>query len=524
MNRSKRSLPPIRFVGSCKSVNRYRQGTTLMEVLFAIGIVLVGLVGIAALIPLAGRQVADSKTATLAASMAQNAYRSIEAANMHVPSTDRPWLIARDDPNHPTGQQFTAYGSFESLINEEATWVALESVKAGVPNAVALPMSRAYASRRGYCIDPLFWSTQPFDRLKTPPVPLAQGATSGDFPYRRSRFPYFHERFNPVDGVDLTKNAVIRTNEISNHPTPLAVDAAAPPRMTRISYAASPFAPYIPSRSRFAESIFASTDDVTNPLSSGDRSLNGIRGYFTQGSGMAMGENLMQVASSQGISWLATLAPLEQAGSIVNSQFRLSVILFAGRDRSFQAPGSGVDFKALPNAEQVAWAYQPEFTTGLNRPPMGATAPLSFEYSYCGENGFAVDLYWNSAYATPVKVGDWVMLSRRWRTLANSGNSTLDELNTVQVHRWYRVVGAMPTQVGVPAVPLPHTQTNPGGVTRQSVQLLGPDWYFQYPVNTPLGGNNAIPTTPIDQQRPTQATIVRGVSAVYERTVNIPLE
>lgn len=535
MNRSKRSLPPIRFVGSCKSVNRYRQGTTLMEVLFAIGIVLVGLVGIAALIPLAGRQVADSKTATLAASMAQNAYRSIEAANMHVPSTDRPWLIARDDPNHPTGQQFTAYGSFESLINEEATWVALEAVKAGVPNAVALPMSRAYASRRGYCIDPLFWSTQPFDRLKTPPVPLAQGATSGDFPYRRSRFPYFHERFNPVDGVDLTKNAVIRTNEISNHPTPLAVDAAAPPRMTRISYAASPFAPYIPSRSRFAESIFASTDDVTNPLSSGDRSLNGIRGYFTQGSGMAMGENLMQVASSQGISWLATLAPLEQAGSIVNSQFRLSVILFAGRDRSFQAPGSGVDFKALPNAEQVAWAYQPEFTTGLNRPPMGATAPLSFEYSYCGENGFAVDLYWNSAYATPVKVGDWVMLSRRWRTLANSGNSTLDELNTVQVHRWYRVVGAMPTQefTNTLPVPLPHVDpakvaipppATPRRTTRQSVQLLGPDWYFQYPVNTPLGGNNAIPTTPIDQQRPTQATIVRGVSAVYERTVNIPLE
>ncbi|MFN9550652.1 MAG: hypothetical protein ACK56Q_10295, partial [Pirellulaceae bacterium] len=215
----------------------------------------------------------------------------------------------------------------------------------------------------------------------------------------------------------------------------------------------------------------------------GDRSLNGIRGYFTQGSGMAQGENLMQVASSQGISWMATLAPLEQAGSIVNNQFRLSVVLFANRDRSFDASGIGLDIKTLPNSEQVAWAYQPDFTSGLSRfsmsgpPPAVPTPPLMYEYSYCGENGFAVDLYWNSAYATPVKVGDWVMLSRRWRTAADSGNALLDEMNTVQVHRWYRVVGAMPTQVGVPAVPLPHTQTNPGGVTRQSLQLLGPDWY-----------------------------------------------
>ncbi|MFN5853742.1 MAG: hypothetical protein ACK44Q_18100 [Pirellulaceae bacterium] len=503
-----------------------RRGTTLMEVLFAIGIVLVGLVGIAALIPLAGRQVVDSKTATLAASMAQNSYRSIEAANMHVPSTDRPWLIARDDPNHPTGRQFTAYGSFESLIDEEATWVASQAINGGVPNTVAIPMARAYASRRGYCIDPLFWASQPFvpATSSAPPLPIVQDALSTDFPYRRSRFPHYHERFNPIDGVNLANASIDRSNEIITHPTPFQVEAGAPPRMTRITYAASPFAPYIPARARFAESIFASTDDVTNPLSTGDRSLNGIRGYFTQGSGMAQGANMMQVASSQGISWLATLAPLEQAGSIVNNQVRLSVVLFANRDRSFQAPGSSVDFKALPNAEQVAWAYQPEFTTGLNRPPMGATAPLSIEYSYCGENGFALDLYWNSAYATPVKVGDWVMLSRRWRTAANSGNALLDEMNTVQVHRWYRVVGAMPTQefTNTLPVPLPHVDpakvaipppTDPRRTTRQSVQLLGPDWYFQGPLNW----NDP-------QQRPTQATIVRGVSAVYERTVNIPLE
>jgi type II secretory pathway pseudopilin PulG len=504
-----------------------RRGTTLMEVLFAIGIVLVGLVGIAALIPLAGRQVVDSKTATLAASMAQNAYRSIEAANMHVPSTDRPWLIARDDPTHATGQQFTAYGSFSSLLDDEATWVASQAINGGVPNTVAIPMARAYASRRGYCIDPLFWASQPFVPAATsnPPAPINQNASSGDFPYRRSRFPYYHERFNPIDGVDLANASVDRSNEIVTHPTALQVDAGAPPRMTRITYAASPFAPYIPARARFAESLFASTDDVTNPLSSGDRSLNGIRGYFTQGSGMAQGENLMQVASSQGISWMATLAPLEQAGSIVNDQFRLSVVLFANRDRSFQAPGIA-DLRSMPNAEQVAWAFQPDFVSGLTKPPMGPAAPLSNEYSYCGENGFAVDLYWNSAYATPVKVGDWVMLSRRWRTAANSGNTILDELNTVQLHRWYRVVSAMTPQEFKNTLPvaLPHVDPakvaippsppkDPRRTTRQSVQLLGPDWYFQGPLNW----NDP-------QQRPTQATIVRGVSAVFERTVDIPME
>jgi hypothetical protein len=240
---------------------------------------------------------------------------------------------------------------------------------------------------------------------------------------------------------------------------------------------------------------------------------------------MAQGENLMQVASSQGISWMATLAPMEQAGSIVNDQFRLSVVLFANRDRSFQAPGI-VDLKLMPNAEQVAWAFQPDFVSGLTKPPMGPTAPLSNEYSYCGENGFAVDLYWNSAYATPVKVGDWVMLSRRWRTAANSGNPILDELNTIQLHRWYRVVSAMTPQEFNNTLPVALPHVDPGKVaippsppkdprrtTRQSVQLLGPDWYFQGPLNW----NDP-------QQRPTQATIVRGVSAVYERTVTIPMD
>jgi hypothetical protein len=435
--------------------------------------------------------------------MAQNSYRSIEAANLHVPSTDRPWLIARDAPAN--AREFSAYGSFENLIDIEAA--ALVSAS---NNSVSFSQAKTYISRRGYCIDPLFWSSQPVEPPNLQiPVPHPRDAAL-DFPYRRSRFPHYHELYNPVYDPVTVKAQSPKLDIVSNISF---IEDTSPPRMMRITYAASPFAPYIPARARFAESLFASTDDVTNPLSSGDRSLNGIRGYFTQGSGMAQGENLMQVASSQGISWMATLAPLEQAGNIVNNQFRLSVILFANRDRSFDASGIGLDIKTLPNSEQIAWAFQPDFVTGLTKPPMGPTVPLSNEYSYCGENGFAVDLYWNSAYATPVKVGDWVMLSRRWRTAANSGNTMLDELNTIQLHRWYRVVSAMTPQVGVPAVQLPHTASNPGGVTRQSVQLLGPDWYFQ----APLASNDP-------QQRPTQATIVRGVSAVYERTVTIPMD
>jgi hypothetical protein len=500
-----------------------------MEVLFAIGIVLVGLVGIAALIPLAGRQVVDSKTATLGAAMAQNAYRAIEAANLHVPSTDRRWLIARDDSTHPTGQQFTEYKSFESLIDAEATWVANLAINNGVANTVAIPLARAYASRRGYCIDPLFWSNQPIEPPNAKvPFPHPRDAAV-DFPYRRSRFPHYHELYNPLYDPVATQASGGKINIIPNL---TGIDDTSSPRMFRISYASSPFAPYIPARARFAESIFASTDDITNPLSNGDRSLNGIRGYFTQGGTLAQGANLMQAASSQGISWMATLAPIEQSGSVVANQFRLSVILFANRDRTFDASGIDLDPRALPNAEQVAWAYQPDFSTLSFRKHMSTDEPprppLMYEYSYCGENGFAVDFYCNSLQATPVKVGDWVMLSRRWRNTADSGNPILDELNTVQLHRWYRVVSAMPPQIGVPSIPLPHTKTNPNGVARQSVQLIGPDWYFQHPPVTPLGGNpNAPlpPTTPgLDQQRPTQATIVRGVSAVYERTVTIPME
>ncbi|MFN5947493.1 MAG: hypothetical protein ACK43N_03235, partial [Pirellulaceae bacterium] len=118
--------------------------------------------------------------------------------------TDRPGLTARDEPNPPPGRQFTAYGSFASLIDDEATWVASQAINGGVPNTVAIPMARAYASRRGYCIDPLFWASQPFvpATSSAPPLPIVQDALSTDFPYRRSRFPHYHERFNPIDGVN----------------------------------------------------------------------------------------------------------------------------------------------------------------------------------------------------------------------------------------------------------------------------------------------------------------------------------
>lgn len=69
--------------------NRRRAGVSLLEVVFSIGIVLIGLVGIAALLPLAGVQASKGLTADRAAQLGQRAVQDFHVRGMTQPRSWR---------------------------------------------------------------------------------------------------------------------------------------------------------------------------------------------------------------------------------------------------------------------------------------------------------------------------------------------------------------------------------------------------------------------------------------------------
>ena len=73
-----------------------RDGVTVLEVLFAVGIILVGLVGIAAMVPFAARQASQSYKITHGLATASNTLASFKGDLMIKPSIDRPWVFVDD--------------------------------------------------------------------------------------------------------------------------------------------------------------------------------------------------------------------------------------------------------------------------------------------------------------------------------------------------------------------------------------------------------------------------------------------
>ncbi len=485
--------------------SQLRRAVTIIEVLFATGILLVGLYGLIILIPLAGRQALESYAYTQTTAASQNAFREFQARGFHYPSRNRPWLFCEDValggvPGVAVYDQPPAY------YNAFATpaFIPLRSYKelvqyhAGklVASGLAVDTAQSVASQYGYCIDPLFWSAQPLNGTD----PILAGTEAG---YRRSRFPYYQDGLNPLENPASPSNAW-----------------ANQPRMARITFPSAPLSStsavypaittgFVPIKGKLAQKMFASSDDVTNPISDSDGSVNGIRGFYTATTG-----DVLQNAVRQNVSWLATLTPLEQDTATIPSAFTLSIVAFHNRDRAFEAPSSSPTIPAdpndLPDAERMAWAVPPDLAT---YPAMGTGIPFSTEAAYSGTNGFDLELYANGNVKSRIKPGEWIMLSRELYFSPTSSR---------HIHKWYRVVSVSeePEEIGsagFPSLTDPYGNTYPSAnvpvVWRQTVHVVGPDWIFSQRM---APGGFA--------QCPTIATIVPNVLSVYERVVDIPWE
>ncbi|MHB8951661.1 MAG: type IV pilus modification PilV family protein [Pirellulaceae bacterium] len=247
------------------------------------------------------------------------------------------------------------------------------------------------------------------------------------------------------------------------------IDAGTVLSMPRITLSPSPWAAGNLVMGRLqADQIFTSDDELVFELPS-DRTLGPLQSFSLAPT--APFAPLRRSINGY-TSWMATVVPrLDRMGNLTD-EYTLSIVVFSRR--VIDAPVNNVNAVNVASERVVHVAIisgQPAFFSG--QPAVG---------------GGDLELVTrrNNEEDLRLRTGDWVMLS---------GTKLRPGLPTpIQVHKWYRVANA-----GEEAV---FDAGNNNWV--RDVTLIGPDWDWM---------SNISPTT--------QVTIVRGVVAVFEKTIRL---
>jgi hypothetical protein len=482
-----------------------RAGLTMLEVIFAMVVILVGLVAVGLLIPLAGRQAADSYQITQGLAAGESAVAMVKASEIIQPSTGSPWCI-RDD---------NAGFSYKTESLQRAyDLLGLSFSPTNDPTIACVYQNRAIGY--GFCLDPLFWGEQ--QPSINDPLPA---------PFVRSQFPCLKEDFNPASIGD---------------PSPPAYGGSVP-RLIRVSawnpssVQGAPFAQqadgYLP---RPAATRLATLEggDLVQFSPDVNKALGPLRSVYTSPEtvfpirGNPVAPVLGDPVAPDTPSWMMTLTPsistplLPQSVTIQNfiagvpdsksnqpvripSNYDLAIVVFSKRDVRDINKDMSATAQNLPNSERI-----------LRVSDIASEALTSGTFNLTLEG---------SPYINPrIKIGDWMMLSR-W---------TEEDLPPVsappsppwirrQIHRWYRVIGivgedAFPVSVRVVGTPWNWTENEvsawywwanatgqPPGVPRKPINPPGPNSVF-----LPTGNSSEV-----------HATLLRDVVHVYERQIEL---
>ena len=358
-----------------------------MEVMFAIGVVMIGLLGIAVLVPIAGKAARDGASYDRAARAGMNAVREFQIREMGRPGN---WL------------------------NPDLT-------------AVGAPANNTTA----FCLDPRFVA-----------VNYQQNMPAGD---GRRFFPY-------------------------NAPGAL-------PRMQRVTLRNWPVALSNSSimNVAMADEVFVALDDllINEPV---DPQLPAQQVYYdptTPDKRQAVGE----------FSWMATIAPRNDASGAAQVTYTLSIVVFQGRKAEM----------ALDNVSE-RWAIIPFTMSGATISANGFYAGgISGGDVLLVDKGLAFQLAGAPVPAPApqdlvVKRGQWILLAR---------NSAVGP-----IFRWYKVTEADPDEAGTTTSAELLGSAPPAGFPARHVTLFGQDWTF-------------------DPANQTFAYIMPGVVAVYEKTIRL---
>lgn len=407
-----------------------RTGVTIVEVLFAMFVVMFGLVALVAMLPLASRHANNSYALTHASATMENSVAEFFASKNYEPTPSRPWWFQDDEYatapianlgfSFPFDYQPRWYRSAKSM--DELLWF-VQQRQLPMPNsmppyysAIQLEIARRNGRANGYCIDPQFCASETQESwINSVPYQHGRQATSQGV-FRRSRMPFFDESTILGGG----NNFILGTT--ANYPKLLRISYAS--GVTNTRFLNEP----LPLSKAQASMTATSMGDVTTADAVDDKSYGAIRGFLMSGA------SLISSQTNNRVSWLATLTPSEQSPPGERpTDFNLSLVLFDNRELMFDAaPVSVTGSEKFAKSEKMCFATSATATS----PALSKLGDLAFAYS--GGN-MQVQLWSDPLTDSTIRVGDWVMLSRRI-AMGNAGGA-VNDLHVIHRHSWYRVIG-----------------------------------------------------------------------------------
>lgn len=363
-NQKKPGANALRLIGIAPK----RCGVTVLEVLFATGIAVFGMVGIASLLAVAGRQASDANNWSEGQAAAQNALSDFVVRSY---ANSALWMTFNDQSNSASfPAHFVNYKSMGTSISRGTS-------SGGVRTD----------NRYAVCIDPYFFSDPTTVENVLTKFVAAQ-------PYRPGLFPYFQDNFNPLDPSNpLGGNAGRLLRVGLKNPTGGLLSAKAVDRQ------------------------FQLLDDLAITTDEDDKTLPSERVFSSDAA---------QGLSNGSYSWFATLCPREVSMTELSDAtfdntnypenlFTLSIVVCKRRDRAFYVPASG---QQGPLGERVVTVI----------PTNDDGTPIA---NFKGGSGGRVVLSAARDLDNPaldisdsLRAGDWVMLCRE-QSLSSGGLGTI---------------------------------------------------------------------------------------------------
>ena len=397
------------------------RGITLMEVIFAIGIILTGLVGLAALIPVA----AENAKATMEMDRSVNEATSAESIGIaqHLVSLDS--LVIYDKP--AAGSLANPAGGYVPSRRAETVRWKIETQTNSDPPVSTTPVVVTYGKLEtpgythhtigsgltsGICIDPLGMPD---------PQYISFTPTAGDNAFEYSRFPYYGERYRVLEEPNVSV------------PTAGAGTWPMSPRMWRATLAWD----------LQNDGILGVSRNELMPQISLERTFRGFGGVSALGgtekdeprsvlfSRTKIGGSFFDAArdESSNYSWFLTLAPPFLGGDTFRQSFVIvdkrlpPVPRVSGDPNALDQSNHPVDeAKDNPAGERLTW--------------------VGDAIGFSDGTGGDVLLYGSEKVSDDIGVGEWVMLSRQ----PYSG-SPLAPVGPA-VHRWFQVLSVEDAEYG----------------------------------------------------------------------------
>ena len=456
-------------MGGATAQNRnIKLGLTVLEVMFAMVIVLTGLIGVAAMVPFAIRQAEDSYRINHALSAGENALAVFNSQSIVQPRLDSAWQFVDDE--FATVDSALVAGTWGHFYqgSEYRYNYAGRGLNTGMPAEIARLQNQMIGT--GFCIDPLFWASQ--TRVRVPKMAWGN--------YRRSRFPFYQET-------------------IPNSFEPLENSVGSPtPRLRRVSLADP-----LPTGTgnggwlRLPAAIQVATisgGDVVTAQPEEDRSAAPLRGEYVDGTGAL----IQSLTNGSTVSWMATLTPSDSTPIITQGSlnlaidpppiemlpesYDLAVVIFGKRDvREDLDPSAIVASGIVPSSERI-----------------GNMVPVGTEFLTSGT--FDIEVVAGASVDPNMKIGDWVMLSRYVH--ADPYSQTIGTAIRER-HKWYRVIS-----VGADdAFPV-------------RIRLAGEPWGFlEHELKTISNRRLLDPSLPFPTVPKTAVTMLKNVIQVYQRSI-----